>query len=114
MLKYKANNKWKWKFEFLEFSTGQGLVGVVGDEEELVDDAGDPAADDGPGPVHPVVGPGPAHYRRPEWDCWVHGRAGEGPAGQNVGSHDETNGDWRNCAQISLLWVHGRGIHGVH
>uniref|UniRef100_A0A453J0A4 Uncharacterized protein n=1 Tax=Aegilops tauschii subsp. strangulata TaxID=200361 RepID=A0A453J0A4_AEGTS len=92
---------------------GELLVGA-GDEEQLVDDAGEAAADEGADPVHPLVPPLPADEGGAEGDGGVHGRAGEGAADQDVGAHDEADGDGRDGAQAALLGVHGRGVHRVH
>ena len=48
---------------------GELVVGVgvgVGDEEELVHKSSKPTSDQRPGPVYPVVGPGPAHQGWPK------------------------------------------------
>jgi hypothetical protein len=86
----------------------------VGDEEQLVDDAGEAAADEGPDPVHPLVAPLPADEGGAEGHGGVHGRAVEGAAHQDVGPHDEADGDGGDGAQAALLRVHRRRVHRVH
>nr|GMD52843.1 F-box protein At2g39490 [Ipomoea batatas] len=54
---------------------------VASDEDVVIDKSGNGGADEGAEPVNPVVGPCPAHQRRPEGHRGVHGGAVEGPAG---------------------------------
>jgi hypothetical protein len=89
-------------------------VGVVGDEEHVVDDAGEAAADERANPVHPVVLPGPADEGGAEGDGRVHGRAVEGAADQDVGADDEADGDGGDGTEAALLGVDRGGIHRVH
>lgn len=93
---------------------GWKLLVAVADEEEIVDEASQPTADQRSCPVHPVVVPAPAHHCRTEGDCWVHGGSVESPPGQNVCAHDETDRYGCDCSKTSLLGINGRGIHGVH
>jgi len=92
---------------------GELLVGL-GDEEQLVDDASEAAADEWADPVHPLVSPLPADEGRAEGHGGVHGRAGEGAADQDVGADDEADGDGGDGAQAALLGVNGGGVHRVH
>ena len=43
-------------------------------ENELVDEARGQAAEEGPHPVHPVVGSGPGHQGGAQASGWVHAR----------------------------------------
>jgi len=88
-------------------------VGVA-DKDNLVNKASDSTTDERPGPVDPVVGPGPAHDSRPKCHSRVHGCSGEGPTQQNVSANNETNGDGSNNSQIALLGVNGSGVDCVH
>lgn len=60
-------------------------------KEKVIDQPTKSSANERPDPVHPVVGPHPAGQGRPKWPCGVHGRAGEGPASEDVGSNDKTD-----------------------
>lgn len=53
-------------------------------------------------------------HRRTERSSRVHRPAGKRSGRQDVCSHDETDGDRRNCAQRSLLWVCRRRIDSVN
>ena len=93
---------------------GGELLVSVADEEDLVHKSSKPSSDQRPGPVDPVVGPGPAHQGRPKWYCWVHWGTVEGPTCQNVSTHDKTDGNRCNNSQIALLWINGCGVDCVH
>ena len=86
----------------------------VADKDNLVNKASDSTTDERPGPVDPVVGPGPAHDSRPKCHSGVHGRSREGPTQQNVSADNETNGDGSNNSQITLLGVNGSCVDRVH
>lgn len=84
------------------------------DEEDLINKSRNPGADERADPVHPVAAPTPAYHRGAKGDGGVHGGAGEGAAGQDVGPHYEANGDRGNCANVALLWINCSRIHCVN
>jgi hypothetical protein len=86
----------------------------VGDEEHVVDDAGEAVADERANPVHPVVLPGPADEGGAEGHDRVHGGAVEGATDQDVGADDEADGDRGDGAEAALLGVDRGGVHCVH
>lgn len=94
--------------------SGRELLVGVANEDDLVDKPSKPTTDKWPSPVDPVVGPAPAYNSWAEWHGWVHGCSGEGSSNQNVSTNNETNCNWCNNSNITLLWVNGSSIHGVH
>lgn len=88
-------------------------MGAEADEERVIDDGGDAAADQWADPVDPVVRPCPADHGGAERDGGVHRRTVEGAASQDVCTHYETNGNGSNHRQVTLLWIHSSGVDGV-
>ncbi|RWW34864.1 hypothetical protein GW17_00000338 [Ensete ventricosum] len=89
-------------------------MGAEADEDAVVDQGGDAPAEQRADPVHPVFVPGPADHRRAEGDGRVHGGAVERPACQDVGTHDEPDGEGRDDSQVALLGIYGRRVDRVH
>lgn len=83
-------------------------------EEQLIDNASQAAANQWAGPVDPVLGPRPSHDGGSECHGRVHGSAGEWAAHQNVGGHYETDSDGCYHSQLTLFGVDGGGVNCVH
>jgi hypothetical protein len=64
--------------------------------------------------VHPVVGEVSTHNDMPKGAGGVHGGTGERADDQDVGAHDESDGNGSDGAQISLLQVGCVGIDDVY
>lgn len=86
----------------------------VANEEDLIDDAGEPGPDQRPGPVNPVAGPGEGHHGWPECYRRVHGGSGEWTGGEDVSTDDQTNCEGCDDADLTLLRVNGGGVHRVN
>ena len=85
----------------------------VADEEELVYDARNGAADERAKPVDPVVGPDPADDSRPEGDRRVHGGAVESAADENVRAENEPYSERPKRPDGSPLRVNRRRVDSV-
>lgn len=80
----------------LNFRTGGGALnrGLIGQEDAVVDYAGEDAAEQGADPVNPVVGPVIArNERRAEGAGGIYGGAGEGKAAEGVHGDGEADGE---------------------
>ena len=87
---------------------------LLSDEDDVVDERGYGGAGEWAEPVHPVVLPHAADDGGAEGHCRVHGRAVEGAPRQDVGAHDEADGDGRDHAEVALVGVHRRRVHRVY
>nr|GMD64470.1 very-long-chain (3R)-3-hydroxyacyl-CoA dehydratase 2 [Ipomoea batatas] len=90
------------------------FVSALANEDDLVDQGGDGGTEERAEPVNPVALPAPAHHGRPEGHRGVHRCTVECPAGKNIGTHYETNGDRGNDPNVALLRVNRGGVHRVN
>lgn len=86
---------------------------LVVDVDVAVDEAGQSTADEWAHPVDPVAGEVTGSDGGAEGAGGVHWTAGEWAGGQDVGTHDEADGDGGNGAEWSLLGVDCGGVDGV-
>lgn len=86
----------------------------LADEDDLVDKGRDTGADEWAEPVDPVVGPCPADNGGTKGDGGVHGGAVERATGQDVGTHNETNSNGCDYANVTLFRIHCGRVHRVH
>ena len=81
--------------------------------QELIHQPSKPSTHKRSNPVHPVVPPPPPDERRAESPGWIHRRPIKRTTGQNIRSHDESNGQRRNGPKCPSPWVDRRGVDRV-
>ena len=98
------------------FSRREGLVGGRGcNDEVLIDDTSKASTDKGPDPVDPVVGEVPGHEGGSERARGVHGSSVKGSREQDVGRHNETDGQGCDDPHVPLgPRVHCGCVHRIH